>query len=284
MDKLRHHFYLFISTIGTSAESIRFIRRHRLWDGFWKYGWVGIVLLILSFLLSLKIFQIAKKWWRSNHIDDASDVLANADSLFTSIASEGYAYLTSGGVKYLSLLLLEVVIFHMVKGTLEVLTGVEAETHFKAFVHAQIRMIKAVIRAYILEFIVVIVVKIILGIFGFLNFFGFIDLLENVSIYVVHSYFLGFVVFDNFTEQYGLPIKKSVKMARKYFGVVLGTGIIVNILLMVPIAGSFTASILASVTMTLVMYRLISYSEPEMKLIFRKEKEEQSGESSTDVL
>ena len=67
------------------------------------------------------------------------------------MAFEGYDFLFVGGMKYVMMMLLEVVIFHMVRVTLEKLTGQTSDLSFQAFFNAQIRMIKVSIRSYIME-------------------------------------------------------------------------------------------------------------------------------------
>ena len=67
-------------------------------------------------------------------------------------------------------------------------------------------MIKVVIRCYILEMIITLLIRIFFGIFGM------VDFLEPVAIFGVQCYFLGLVVIDNYNEQFGFSKDVKVKI------------------------------------------------------------------------
>jgi len=55
--------------------------------------------------------------------------------------SEGYDLFVLGGLKYVILILMEVIIFHFARRTLEVKTGETIDTSLKVFIEAQVRKI-----------------------------------------------------------------------------------------------------------------------------------------------
>ena len=183
-NKLKTYFIQFRDTILTNSDAVIFIRKNKLWEGFWRYGWVAKALVIMAIFLGLKFLQTIVDWWNTTEADDPVEVAASVGHLFQDIAFEGYDFLFVGGMKYVMMMLLEVVIFHMVRGTLEKLTGQTSDMSFQAFFNAQIRMIKVSIRSYIMEILFGIVIAIVFSLaFGF----GF---LKPVVKYIVHCYFL----------------------------------------------------------------------------------------------
>ena len=249
-NKLTTYFFQFRDTMLTNSDAVIFIRKHKLWVGFWKYGWVAKALVVMAVLLGLKFLKTIYDWWRSTKIEDPVDAVASVGNLFQNVAYEGYDFLFVGGMKYVMMMLLEVVIFHICRGTLEILTGKTSDLSFNAFFIAQIRMIKVAIRSYFME----VVFGIIIGI-AFAIIPGF-DFLKPVLKYTVHCYFLGFIVFDNYTEQFDRSIKESTLMAREYIGVCLALGLTANVLLLIPIIGAIVAPLIVAVTVTLVMYHI----------------------------
>ena len=244
-----NYFRQFIDTFSAIPTSVIFFNKHKIWNGFWRYGWVSKLLLVLGVLLGIRVYRTFTSWWTSAEVDDPGEAIESASILMERIAGDGYAFLFEGSMKYIMLLLLEVVIFHVCRATMEVLTNKTADLSFKDFMDAQIRMLKVVVRSYVQEMIATILIAVATGIFSSLEF------AEKPAVYLVHCYFLGFVVFDNYVEQFGQSIKESDKIAKTYGGVVLAIGLIINLLLLLPIAGIIAAPILASVTLTLVMYR-----------------------------
>ncbi len=249
-NKLKTYFFQFRDTILTNSEAIIFIRKNRLWEGFWQYGWVAKTLVVLAVLLGLKLLNTFLHWWRTSEMDNPVETLASFGNLFQDVAVEGFDFLFVGGMKYIMMMLLEVIIFHVCRGALEILTGKTSDLSFNAFFNAQIRMIKVAIRSYFMEIIFSVIIAFVLGIFGGAQF------LKPVLKYTVHCYFLGFIVFDNYAEQFGLTIKESVRMARNYVGVCLALGLTTNVLLLLPVVGAILAPLIVAVTVTLVMYHI----------------------------
>ncbi len=247
---LKTYFIQFRDTMLANSDAVIFIRKNRLWVGFWKYGWVAKALVIMAILLGLKFLRTVVNWWRTSEMDDPIEAAASVGHLFQNIATEGYDFLFVGGMKYIMIMLLEVIIFHMCRGTLEILTGKTSDLSFNAFFKAQIRMIKVAIQSYVMELIFGIVIGLAFSLVG-----GF-EFLKPVLKYTVHCYFLGFIIFDNYAEQFEYSIKESTKIARDYIGVCLAVGLTTNVLFLIPILGAIVAPLIVAVTVTLVMYHI----------------------------
>ncbi len=240
----------FVDTVKAHREATHFITKHKLWVGFWKYGWVSRGLIGLAILFGLKSLSIFMDWLDHFRSVDSANAFAEMGMLFQNMAFESYDFLFVGGLKYVMLLLLEVIIFHICRRTLEILTGKSSDLTFNTFVKAQIRMIKVAIRCFILEMIYTLLIKISFGIFGT------IDFLEPVFIFAVQSYFLGLLFIDNYTEQFHLTIKESMKYAKDFVGVSLAIGLVLNIIFFIPVIGTIVGPVIGAVTVTLIMYRL----------------------------
>ena len=246
---IRKHAGQFIETLSTHVEAIGFIREHKLWIGFWKYGWVSRFLVLLALLITIKFISIAIESFTLAHEEETNNAIAEMGFFAKNLAFESYDFMFSGGLKYAILLLLEVIIFHICRRTLEILSGSAHDLTFNSFIKAQIRMFKIAIRCYVFEMILTVIIKAFFGIFGFIEF------LEPILIYGVQSYFLGMLVFDNYTEQFEYSIKESMKLGKQYVGLLLATGLILNILFLIPGIGTILGPLIAAVAITLMMYR-----------------------------
>jgi len=244
---IQHFFRDIILTIKNYRTVYPFIMANKLWEGFLDYSWVSKFLLVVGALLSLKFGGVLSSWMGNVAVEGMS---MNAfGSLVSDTASEGYHLYVQGGFKYVILILLEVVLFHFARKTLEVLTGEEAEDSLKAFIGAQVRMIKVVFFSYFMETFFSIVVGTLVSMIGF-------EFLKPALIFAIQCFFLGFVVVDNYNEIYKMSIKQSFKYTRQYTGVSIGIGIVVYALMLLPVLGAFLAPLLAAVTATITMYEL----------------------------
>lgn len=239
--------YDFLLVIRHYREVIPFIRKHRLWDGLQHYGWAILLLLAGSVLVSLKLLGIVWDWWSETGVTGMT--LSSVGRLFNHFASEGYDLFVMGGFKYILLILLEVVIFHFARKTLEILTGEASDATLQAFIRAQIRMIQVVIYSFIMETVFSVGGGIVLGIIG-------LDWFKSIFTVAIQCYFLGFAVIDNFNEIYHLSIKQSARYTQLYIGAALGVGLVVYILMLFPLVGTLLAPLLGAVVATRVMYEI----------------------------
>ncbi|MEL7221924.1 MAG: hypothetical protein AAGJ93_11435, partial [Bacteroidota bacterium] len=238
--------------------AIDMVREHRLWEGIGRYSWVFKALLIVGVLLGLSFLSTVFDWVDGMKTEAVpNSFFNNMGTLASTLATDGYESFTSGLLKYVILILSEVVIFHFMQRTLEVLRNQPIKTNFKAFFRAQIRMIKVVFRVYILELLTTIMVAVAFGILGL----G--DQLEAIAKFVVQCYFFGLVILDNYNEQQGMKIKESMHYSRNFTGVALVLGLVLYLLMLVPLIGVVAGTILVSVAGAIVMDRLTREEFPQ---------------------
>jgi len=250
---VREYHAQFLYTLSSYPKAVRFTQTHKLWEGFWRYGWVSKLLVILAVVAGLKFLSLIFNWFQQV---DTSDPLVMASSLgrfFSDVAAEEFEFLLSGGMKYIMLILLEIVIFHMCRRTFQILSRKNSDASLRAFIKAQIRMLKVALRSYVLETIIVAIINTSTGIFGFLEPMAFI------AVIFVQAYFVGFTVIDNYYEQFGLTIKESTVESRRFLGVTLAAGLTLQLLFLIPVVGTLVAPILAAVAVTIVLYEITDF-------------------------
>lgn len=235
----------FLNTLKAYRKSYEFIKENRLWEGMTRYKAILAILIIIGLVLGLKILDIVQNMVSTRGVDEMG--LINTMSIVKDVAKESYNLLFLGGMKYVVLIFLEIIIFHFVRRTLEVKTGRDIDVTLKAFLAAEVRMIKVVIFSFAMETIIGIGISIVLGIWN-------LEFLKVFLVLLVQMYFLGFAFIDNYNELSGLGIRESERDTRKYPGVAVGIGSVAYILLLIPIAGSILVPVLGGVAATLVMF------------------------------
>ncbi len=246
-----HFITQFKHTLTIYKGSVLYVKKHRPWEGFWDYGWVSRFLIFAGMIVGLKFLSIFVKWINKASQTETTQVMSMATGMFADLYNEGFKNLFSGNLHFVMLVLLEVIIFHVCRRTIEQLRGEKYEAPtLKDFVRAQVRMFKVSLLAMIAGK----VIGALLGIpFGIL---GFNEILSPVVKKMVEFFFVGFAVVDNYNEQFGLNIKESLRYSFNYLGVVLAIGLVLYILMAIPVIGPIAGPILASVTATLAMYEL----------------------------
>ncbi len=232
-----------------NREALYFIREHRLWEGFWKFSWVMRLLVFAGLIASFKFYGILRNWYGGASTDDVLAVGQSIVTLFDQVYSEGYHFLFLGGFKYVVLLLVEIIVFHFVRRTLEIKTGNRQDFTPRTFIRAQIRMFVIVLRNFILETLLTVAVKTVMGIIGF-------TLLQTPLILLIQCYFLGFAMIDNYNELYGMSIRQSARTTQHYSGLALAVGMTTYFLLLIPLLGPFIAPFFVAVTATLSLHDL----------------------------
>lgn len=240
--------------IEMQRKAIDFIKEHRLWVGFWQYGWASRFLLIFGLIVGLKFLSIFLGWWNSAEMSDPLAFTASMGNLIKDVSMEGYNLFYLGGLKYFILVLMEILIFHFARKTLEITQNTEVDSSFKTFVRAEIRMIKVVILAYILEIIATVAIGVVLNILD-------LEYLKFVLVFAVQCYFLGFVVIDNYNEIFEMSIRESERFTRKYFGLSIALGLVTYMILLLPILGAAIAPLVAGVAATLAMNQVTKGNE-----------------------
>lgn len=247
---LRAYADQFVYTVRKHREAPQFIRKHQLWKGFWEYNWMTKILIVAAILVGLRLFTVLISWFFKAEMSDSQGVLNSMSLFFSDFYSAGKNIFLNGSMKYVMLILLEVLVFHFCRRSLAILTGKDSATGFDEFLKAQIRMIKVSIRAWIMESLIIMIIGAAFSMAGYLSF------LKPVLVFGVQCYYLGFIIVDNYNEQFELSIKESARYTRSYMGVALALGLVLNLLLRIPIAGALIGPLIAAVTVTLVMYQL----------------------------
>jgi CysZ protein len=266
VDNIYSFFRHFLLGLVKHYEAVEFLWMHKLWKGILKYGWLSRALIFAALFLGVKYFSVLSDW-----ISSTADAPWQASSLMSlgqsslQFFNENVWSVFDGSRKYIILVLTEVITFHMIRSTFSIVTGQAQDKSFKAFVDAQIRMIKIAAFSWAME----LVAGILLGIaLGLLN----IEFLESTLLFFVACFFLGFALIDNFFEQYELDIKNSYKKSIDIAGAAVALGLIFNGLLYIPLIGAILAPCVGGVAAALLLADLMRKGEvdtavPEVELV-----------------
>ena len=231
-----HFIRDFRLTVRNYFDVISFGKEHKIWNGMMAYKWLGKLLLIAAIILSLQLFSSCLNWWEKTTSADAMSLVA-IGGLMGNIFKEGYDLFVIGGLKYVVLILAEVVIFHFARRTFEIVTGDSVDSSFRAFVKAQKRMIGVAIYSFVMESILSILAGIGIGILGF-------SIMKPFIIFLIQCFFLGFAIVDNYNEIFDMTIKQSFRYTRRYAGVALAIGLPVYIVMLMPLLGTIAGPVL----------------------------------------
>lgn len=247
---LREQYAQFLYVFHSIGGALRFTRKHRLWEGFLGYGWVSRLAMILAVLAGLQFLSVLTKYLKRIDVTDPISTMGVMGNFLQDVIKAEYNFLFAGGMKYLMLIFLEVLIFHITRRSLAIFKLKTGEPTLKAFINAQVRMIQISIVCFFMESILSGVAK------GALQVTPIPDFLIPALIFPIQCFFTGVPVVDNFYEQYNYSIKQSLKTIRPYAGVAIALGLILNILFLIPVLGSILGPFLAAITSVLVMYEL----------------------------
>ena len=250
IDRTRTAFKQFFYTLLSIPTAIQFVREHQPWKGFWKYGWVSRFSILVAVLLGLQFLQIVLSY-ATKPSEDPIALASNMASMVGEFVQTGYSFLFVGGMKYGMLFLLEVLIFHFTRSTIQILTKQEEDnTQFNTFVKAQIRMLKVVFWAWLMEGFTKFIIQFAGGIISPIAY------IQPILFFGVHCYYLGIPILDNYHEQFQMKIRDSFRFTRKYIGVAVACGLIVNLAFIIPVIGPILLSLLVAVTASITMYEL----------------------------
>lgn len=249
------------------------MRNHRLWEGLREYGWVARGLVAIGIMLALYMISEAMDWFSSHAEAPITAMMIGGDSLLFKWIEEAYESISGGVLNWVVLVLLEVVIYHFMRRTLQILLkrNMENAHTFKPFLTAQIRMIQV-------SFYAVIVQGILLNVFEAFND-GWLYWCFSMF---VQATLLGFVIADNYNEQFELSITQSRRnLYRGYIGICFGLGLPLLLMMKVPIFGTVLGPLVTSVTAAIVLrersdLHIVGYqmSEKEKKEANRKAEKE----------
>ncbi|MBK8491254.1 MAG: hypothetical protein IPL49_10290 [Saprospirales bacterium] len=236
--------------IKALREAFPFIRKHRLWTGVFSYGWLSRFFLVIGIIAGLNFFGILIKWIGTlRSVDDPLSYGASVLDLYSSLFDGGFFLFSLGGMKYIVLILTEVLLFHVVRRALEILKGGGEDTSLKAFLHAQVRMVKISALAWASEMVLSVGISVSMGIMD-------ADWLKSPLNWIVQCFFLGAVVMDNYFERYQMPIKSSLILSRQAAGLAFVVGVTTYVLLSIPLIGAVLAPFFASITATLALFEM----------------------------
>ncbi len=237
-------------TFHTIPEVWPFIRKHRIWEGFWRYGWVARLLVVVALIAGLKFISLMYSFFSQVQADSPEAIMNTLNGFYENVLLEEYQFFYLGGVKYLILILLEIVIFHVTRTTVAVLTGSDSDATLNAFTVAQIRMIKVAIYAYVMGLLLSVAFDVVLSIANLPDFF------KNPLNFFVQCYFMGFTVMDNYYEQFGMDIRTSAGYNTRFAGVSLAVGFIMQLLFLIPVIGTVAGPFFAAVLATIILFEL----------------------------
>ncbi|MBT8189653.1 MAG: EI24 domain-containing protein [Bacteroidia bacterium] len=237
-----------ISSIAVMKKVLPFIKENKLWQGFFESKWISLFSIVIGILFSYYLFKdVIQLFFISS--DPPQDVLqaslgADLENVKETVKREGKFALTSGGSKYLLIILLEIIIFHFAVKTLSILRNQNVKPGFTEFMNAEIRMIHVMIRNFVKGIIALVIINIILGIAGLGNYKAFM-------MFFVHAYFIGYAFLDNYNEQFSKSIPDSQLIIRQHVGASTAIGVIATALLYIPVIGPVLTPILGGIAATL---------------------------------
>ncbi len=246
IDQIESYIKQFKSVIFLHDDAYRFIKEHRLWEGFWRYGWAGKISIFLALILSVQLFYFVYEWF-GRSTNDTIEVISSMGMFTSDLGGFFKGLFGSSATKYLLILFLEVIIFHFCIKSIGIIENKSFEPRLKDFIRAEVRMFKVVIRSWILEILLVFLVGIILDLVG-------LDFLGVIIAFFIRAYYLGFAFLDNYLEQYGYSIKESALTIKSYLGASIGLGLVSYVLIFIPVIGLIVAPLLGAVVSTLYLH------------------------------
>ena len=214
-------------------------------------------MIVLGLLIGLRFFSVLTNWWNGMEIRSPFDIGVQAASLVGDVFSESYQFFFAGSYKYIVLIIMELLIFHVAIRTNEIITGHAEKLTPGLFLRAQIRMIKVVIFSFIMELIVSMLVSTGLSILS-------MSLLKSPLLFLVQCFFVGFALMDNYNEIRGVGIRDSFKYTRNFLGATTSIGLILYLLMLIPVIGPVVGTLLGAVATTLCLHHLeqkVPYAE-----------------------
>lgn len=244
------------------------MRNHRLWEGLRQYGWVARTLVVIGVLGAAYVIFEAVDWYGS-HADAPLSAMMSSESLLVQWFTELTESLSEGLLNWVTLVLLEVVIYHFMRKTLQIILKKDVENAhtFKPFLNAQIRMIIVSVIALTVEAVILNVTEAIYGGWLFWIFSLFI-----------RSTMLGYVIADNYNEQFDLSIDQSRRnLYRGHIGICFGLGLPLLLMLKIPLFGTILGPLVTSVTAAIVLreksdLHIIGYQMNEEELATAEKK------------
>jgi hypothetical protein len=231
-----------LAAIKHLRSSPEFISNNKLWKGYWNAGWFSKVSLILAAICSWKLITQFRDLFSP---ETSSEIFSMG--LLQGMGQVSNKIFINSGVKYLILIILEMVIFYFSVKTYEILSKKERTLELKDFITAQIRMVKVAALSWIYEMVIGVVLSIFFGIFGF-------EILSKALGFFVEFFFIGAAFMDNYNEQFHLSINESFKKSFTHIGAALIIGLFAYVVLLIPAIGVVFAPFFCAVAATCYMF------------------------------
>ena len=250
-----------LGVLLTVPPAWNFLRQHRLWRGLREYGWfirglVGVALVV---------------GWQS---------LDWMQALVNRVQTEGLSVLSSGsesmqgrffelflfedGGKYLILVLTEVLVFHFLRRTIEIKTGLPQRRDWPAFQHAFFRMIGLAGMLFGLEIAGKVMIDVLTNVVGGILWLPpYVD--EGLE-YLLQFYLLGFALVDNYFETKGLRLGQLPFLTQRMLGATIGLGAVFQLLLLVPLLGPILAATIGGVVACLFFLEEAESGRPYVRV------------------
>ncbi|MFT6707866.1 MAG: hypothetical protein ACJATF_002722 [Flavobacteriales bacterium] len=238
------------SMIQVMIETPFFIKENKLWNGFFEYKWIGMMMIMISVLFSW--YLLGDLWGHLSwdNIEQLAPANTSTDmSAMPNVIDEGSKHtMFSGGTKYLLLILLEVIIFYFCIKTLSILTKEKSNPTFKEFYKAEIRMIKLMGWTFVKGIAVQVMISLALSLLGFKE-------LTATAMFFVYAYFIGYAFLDNYNEQFSFKLKQSQTIIRQHLGAAFILGLVVTLLLYIPLVGPLLAPVFGGIAASIYGFR-----------------------------
>lgn len=244
-------FRRLIDTLFQFPQSYHYVREHRLWEGFLRYGWATTLLVVVGALSGLQLISQLGAWLFDlvSGTVSTTAVSASTQEEVSTFAEQQKGLALSGSFKYLTLIFTEIIIFHSVNRAIQIQRGLPEESPtFRQFLRAQYRMILVSLRSWFKEITATAIISAVCGILALAT-------LKVVLIFIVQIYYVGFAMLDNYNERLGLTIGGSAALTRRFADVALGVGLVVYLLLLLPVVGALIGPLLGGVTATILLDR-----------------------------
>ena len=219
-----------------------FIRQHRLWRGLRAYGWLIRGLIVAALLIGWQSLD-----WLQYLLDrfdrEGLGMLLHTGESMEARFFELVAFDDAG--KYIILVLTEVLVFHFLRRTIEIKTGVPQRRDWKAFQRAFWRMVGLAGMLFGLEIAGKVLIEVFVGIIdGFVPLPRFTD---NALEYLLQFYLLGYALVDNYFETKGLRLGQLPFLTQQLLGATIALGAVFQLLLLVPLIGPILAATIGGV-------------------------------------
>ena len=245
LTRLRYGIHEFFYTLMSFPRAWRFMRNHRLWVGLRQYGWVARALVVIGVFVGLFMISEVVDWYEEHTEAPLTALAIGEDSLLLLLVTDAYESLSDGVLNWIVLVLLEVVIYHFMRRTLQVVVGKEVEEahKFKPFFDAQKRMLLVSLGSVTVQEILLELGDDLLP--------GFVSACFSLA---VQATILGFAIADNYAEQFELTKTQSYRyFYRHYLGICMGLGLPLFLMLKVPVVGTLLGPLVTSVAAAIVL-------------------------------